>query len=70
MEDYFDDGEDEYQYKGSDAFTGNYDLGIIHENPDDEIDQQSASKKSSPEDGYNSKVADLGVDPIRRPNTV
>lgn len=34
-DDFYDEDGEEYQYKDS-AYSGNYDLGIIHENPDDE----------------------------------
>ena len=46
-EDYgYEVGEEENQFRKS-GFSGNYDLDIIHENPDDEI-EASGSKQGSP----------------------
>ena len=56
-DDYYGEDGEEYMY-GS-GYSGNRDLAIIHENPDDE-EKQNSSKKSSPEDGItNIKTADL-----------
>jgi hypothetical protein len=50
QEDYgieMDYGEEEEEFRGSNGFSGNYDLDIIQENPDDEA-EASGSKQESP----------------------